>query len=631
MDNMLSELKSTMPIPRQQENVRCFLNIYCELFTLLVLLIQFSINHGVDVNGTIIENITFFYRKLPMEPSRRATIEFKIVYLQSSIKHKDRYPLMGIYTEYPKINIEKQCSHIRYGQLRNENLHPRLRFIRPRRTTSCEKSGAETVNCRGIVNIQDYIPRHFYLTFGFHCDWPPVNSLKGLKYNISFSKQKNETNNCTGYKSLKIHGKCGILYDATSLPNLIGNEEVKQIMDIDQGLRMFESFVFEDGTCYKHFLEFACHIILPTCDPETNGVMHPCREMCWDIVNGCKEKIGRLVDIISTRSDINPLNISEVIICNYLPLFNNSIPCFYKPVTCDSPSDVTNGTRILNATHKDVYQLHDVVQYACVNEMLRMVGDASVSCLYSGEWSTLPMCGVVKEVKNSVMYPVYIMVPILLVPLLITLVVIVVAKIKWKRKTLPDLNEEKIQFDNTLVKLTDNYEPLLPSKRKQDSTLSLDSLPPKIRNRNFDAFVLYHFDTDHDFVINTLIPELEEKRNFRLIIHSRDFQPGRKIEENMEEAIKSSNNAIILMSSGFTISRWCADEFSHCYIEHIDDPTFKVFIIMRQPVRHLTNLTPNMKKLFTEQTYLDIYDPDLFTKLARYLKQKDDGDVSDCD
>ena len=98
----------------------------------------------------------------------------------------------------------------------------------------------------------------------------------------------------------------------------------------------------------------------------------------------------------------------------------------------------------------------------------------------------------------------------------------------------------------------------------------------------FDAFVLYHFDTDNDFVINSLIPELEEARNLKLNIHSRNFQPGRNIDENIEDAIESSNNAIILVSAGFTTSKWCADEFTHCYIEHIEDPSFKLFIIMME-------------------------------------------------
>ena len=114
-------------------------------------------------------------------------------------------------------------------------------------------------------------------------------------------------------------------------------------------------------------------------------------------------------------------------------------------------------------------------------------------------------------------------------------------------------------------------------------------------------------------------------------IHSRDFQPGCKIEENIEEAIKSSNNAIILMSAGFTTSRWCVDEFTHCYIEHVEDPAFKLFIIMMEPLERLTDVTPNMKTLFAEQTYLELRDPELFTKLSRYLRPDNNSDTNDSD
>ena len=54
-------------------------------------------------------------------------------------------------------------------------------------------------------------------------------------------------------------------------------------------------------------------------------------------------------------------------------------------------------------------------------------------------------------------------------------------------------------------------------------------------------------------------------------------------------------------------------------------------VIMMQPVRHLPELPLNMKKLFTEQTYLDLNDPDLFTKLARYLRPENDPDANDSD
>ena len=44
---------------------------------------------------------------------------------------------------------------------------------------------------------------------------------------------------------------------------------------------------------------------------------------------------------------------------------------------------------------------------------------------------------------------------------------------------------------------------------------------------------------------------LEEDRDFKLFIHSRDFILGRDIIDNIEEAIEGSNSAIIVMSQGF--------------------------------------------------------------------------------
>ena len=150
-------------------------------FTLLVVLSQLSVTHSAHVSGTITEDTTFFYRKLPVAPSIRATIEFSVSYSQSSMRGKRPFPLMGIYTEYPTVNMEKRCSYIQYAQLHNQDLHPYLR-VGQYRTTTCEMSGSDTVNCRGRVTVQDYMPRDFHLTFGFECHFLPIHSLQGLKY-----------------------------------------------------------------------------------------------------------------------------------------------------------------------------------------------------------------------------------------------------------------------------------------------------------------------------------------------------------------------------------------------------------------------------------------------------------------
>ena len=129
--------------------------------------------------------------------------------------------MMGIYTTYPKINIDNRCSKIFYGQLHNENLHPILREGLYR-TTTCELSGPDTVNCRGRVTVQDYIPRNFYLTFGFDCKWPRIYSLQGLRYNISFSNKSNKTSDCIDYSKIPGNETCSKFYKGTSLPNLWG-------------------------------------------------------------------------------------------------------------------------------------------------------------------------------------------------------------------------------------------------------------------------------------------------------------------------------------------------------------------------------------------------------------------------
>ena len=69
------------------------------------------------------------------------------------------------------------------------------------------------------------------------------------------------------------------------------------------------------------------------------------------------------------------------------------------------------------------------------------------------------------------------------------------------------------------------------------------------------------------------------------------------------------------------------NEFTHCYIEHVEDPSFKLFIIAMEPVKDLPNLTLNMKKFIAKETYLKLENPDLFIKLCRYLKP-DDSDAN---
>ena len=270
-----------------------------------------------------------------------------------------------------------------------------------------------------------------------------------------------------------------------------------------------EAILAEDAPCYQYLYEVAHHIILPKCDSVTEQVIHPYREMCWDFVEGCWQKyLDFLARMDSQFRYVNRNHLgfmssaekSQIIDCDYLPPLHGSVPCFYKPVTCESPPGVTNGTNILNITQKDIYQLHDVIQYTCANEAFQLRGNSATMCQYSGEWSHPPPRCIGDS--NSPLHPFNIVLPILILSLIIYVSLVFRA---WYSK----------------VKL-------------QNLT----------RNRQYDAFVCYSYD----FAEKIIPKELEEEFRFNLHIHRRDFKAGWDIKWNIMNAIRNSSSAIIIMS-----------------------------------------------------------------------------------
>ena len=94
---------------------------------------------------------------------------------------------------------------------------------------------------------------------------------------------------------------------------------------------------------------------------------------------------ARMVPVYGEHWDIEHMgHLSTAIDGDYLPSIDDNIHYLYKLVTCESPPDVTNDTTILDGTLKDVHQLHEVIQYACINQGFQMKGNSSISCLYNG-------------------------------------------------------------------------------------------------------------------------------------------------------------------------------------------------------------------------------------------------------
>ena len=89
---------------------------------------------------------------------------------------------------------------------------------------------------------------------------------------------------------------------------------------------------------------------------------------------------------------------------------------------------------------------------------------------------------------------------------------------------------------------------------------------------------------------------------------------------NIRHAIQNSNSAIIVMSQDYIDSLWCREEFEQCYVEHMKDPAFKLFVVMMQPAKELKNTSGYMKSFFAKKTYLERDDPKLIWKIGDYLQ-----------
>ncbi|XP_073768828.1 uncharacterized protein isoform X1 [Danio rerio] len=77
----------------------------------------------------------------------------------------------------------------------------------------------------------------------------------------------------------------------------------------------------------------------------------------------------------------------------------------------------------------------------------------------------------------------------------------------------------------------------------------------------YDAFVSYSSKDEH-WVIEELLPNLEQRGPpfLRLCLHSRDFQLGHDIVENITDSIYASRRTLCLVSRNYLNSNWCSVE-----------------------------------------------------------------------
>ena len=564
--------------------------VYCLLILSLTTAESFFV-----ISDKIWNDTEFYYRTLSVYPSKLATIEYTVNFnICSECKVK-----LHIYTTDRDIknDIASQCHNRKYGQLRNENLHiPLSARLHPYRSTTCIFNKTDqTVYCNGKTTIQDFKPRNYAFSFGFDCgrySKPP--SLNGLSFYVSIYGQQNKSK-CVPYSEGMDNPSCWNFYDHVSLPNLIGDPDLKSVKKWIGRLDAYELYMASilppesKGLCYQHTYEILCRVAVPKCDPVRNQVIHPCQQICYDVIQGCSKYILNMQDTLSLplqkkfkhlKSYLEK-DIQDYVGCDYLPSRNGSIPCYYKPVTCGAPPNVTNAFTDLIGNKS--YAVDTQIQYSCVNESYRIDGENISTCMYSGQWSKTPRCVLASQKADTGQNgdPLKIVLPLLIILFVVFFVLCLVLRCR---------------------------------KQKKEELLT--------RIRKYDAFVCYDYgDDDRIFAEETLRMKFEENHNppLKLCLHRRDFQAAWDIMWNIRNSITNSNSVIIIMSQAYVNSLWCREEFEQCYMENMKDPAFKLFVIMMQPENELVNTSEYMESFFRRKTYLEQDDPKLITKIADYL------------
>ena len=417
------------------------------------------------VSDTIEDDTVFYYRNLSKYPSKIAIVNYTVRFPRELIS--DNYVSLDMYTTDDNLNIRTNCSNKDYGQLYNKNLHTSLRR-RPYRYTTCgsEQNNNNVIICTGHTKIQDYIPRKYGFSFGYECSTlipdyiprkygfsfgyecstlNPDKNLYGLSYNISMYGQTNETQ-CFPIPNAierRMSIDCTDFYTKMSFPNMMGD------LDIDSGMASLHKFYAllliqsSPSHCYQYFNNVACYSFIPRCNDTDGQIIPLCKESCEDFSIGCGEISG-----------LFPMN------CSYLPSKAESIPCFYKPVTCSTPPYVPNA--MILDDQNDTFSVLSKVKYKCTDEKYQMEGNNTIACLYSGQWSESPSCEGPSGFTNYLPW-----VLVSLVFLTVITVIIIIIRCRMRQK---------------------NY------------------FQPIIRNRSFDAFVCFNSVKDIDYVRKQFCP-----------------------------------------------------------------------------------------------------------------------------
>ncbi|XP_041360248.1 toll-like receptor 13 [Gigantopelta aegis] len=118
----------------------------------------------------------------------------------------------------------------------------------------------------------------------------------------------------------------------------------------------------------------------------------------------------------------------------------------------------------------------------------------------------------------------------------------------------------------------------------------------------YDIFVVYSSE-DSDWVLDRLVPKLEEDLGFRVCVHERNFVPGKLIVDNIMASIDSSKRIMVVLSNSFSQRDWCQFELNVVQ-RHVLEKGQDLLVVVVLEQLNNRHLTPTMFTMLQTTTYI---------------------------
>jgi len=146
------------------------------------------------------------------------------------------------------------------------------------------------------------------------------------------------------------------------------------------------------------------------------------------------------------------------------------------------------------------------------------------------------------------------------------------------------------------------------------------------KEKPYDAFLSYSHH-DATFVEQTLLPGLESEENpkdlqYKCLIHTRDWNVGEMIPDQILESVEKSRRTLIVLSSDYVKSTWSKMEFQEAHNKAMKEQTQRVIIIVHGEMPDMNEIDEDVQKYLKSNTFIKSDDPWFWKKLRYALPKK---------